>query len=125
MAFVKAWDIVTKKCAQTYVLQDVALLFPGQAQVPFLAGAELGRQFVKLLFAFLDGSNLLLPEVLQGDDELEGLVQHPVLLILDGRDQPGELLQRPGNNQLVVCLVRSDALELEVFQGRGQPALGL
>ena len=47
------------------------------------------------------------------------------LFVFDGRDEAGELFERTGDDQLVVRLVGTDALELEVLQGGRQPTLGL
>ena len=50
---------------------------------------------------------------------------HPVLLVLDGGDELAELLERAGDDDLVVGLARPDALELEVHQPRGEAPLRL
>ena len=98
----------------------------GETKVTFLTGAELGRLFVKLLLPFLDGSNVLLPEGLQGDNEVVmSSVQHPVPLILDGVDEASELLEAASDHQLVVSLIGPDAVESKVDEVAGQTSLGL
>ena len=50
---------------------------------------------------------------------------HPVLLVLDGGDELSELLERAGDDELVVRLSVADALELELDQSLREPTLGL
>ena len=50
---------------------------------------------------------------------------HPVLLVLDGGDELSELLERAGDDELVVRLSVADALELELDQPLREPTLGL
>ena len=43
-------------------------------------------------------------------------IHHSVLLVLDGGDELAELLERAGDDELVVRLTGADAFELEVDQ---------
>ena len=110
----------------SYLLQHIVLLLSGQPQVPLLAGAKLGRLFVKLLLPLLDLPDLLLAEGLQRHDEVVvGSLQHSVPLILDGVNQAPELLEAAGYHELVISLVGPDTVEPEVDQVTSQAPLGL
>ena len=50
---------------------------------------------------------------------------HSVLLVLDGGDELAELLERSGDDELVVRLPRAYAIELEVHQALREAALRL
>ena len=110
----------------SHLLQHSVLLLGGQPQVPLLAGAELGRLFVKLLLPLLDLTDLLLAEGLKRHDEVVvGAFEHPVALILDGVDQAAELLEAARDHEFVVRLVGPDTVKPEVDEVPGQAPLGL
>ncbi len=88
--------------------------------------AEFRRLLLKLFLPLLNGADLLPPEGLQRLDELLlGALQHPILLILDGRDQLAELLQAGRDDDLVVGLAIPDALELEVDESLAELPLAV
>ena len=52
------------------------------------------------------------------------LIEHSVFFVLDGVYESGEFFEGAGYDQLVICLVGPNALELEVAEGGRQSALG-
>ena len=111
--------------SSSYLLQNGPLLLGGQAQVPLLAGAELGCLLVKFLLALFNCAYLFFPECFQRNNKVViSSLKHPVSLVLDSADQPPELLEAASDHQLVICLVGPDAVELEVDQVLGEASLG-
>ena len=89
-------------------------MYLDKTQYPlYLSDTELVSGLLKGLLGGLDWADLLLPEAEQrGDELLLGLHQDALHLLLHGREEPGKLLERARDEDLIVSQRGAEAVKL-------------